>query len=101
MSKRKTNEIKNICGKKLGQKNHVPKEICSVVEKLQRLDFIKHIQLRDFRNSNNGSGIRIIGYDEKSRNYSVNVNTGRYEQKILLGVSEKNGSYENLIKMCL
>jgi hypothetical protein len=101
MSKLKSKDVKNIHGKKCGKNNNVPKEICSIVERLERLDFVKHIELGDFRNSNNGSGIRIVGYDEKSRNYHVNANTGRYEQKIFLSVHDKKLEYETSIKRCL
>ncbi|MFH1503185.1 MAG: hypothetical protein ABIE36_00825 [Candidatus Diapherotrites archaeon] len=101
MSKIKSKEVKNIHGKKCGKKNHVPKEICSIIEKLERLDFVKHIDFGNHRNSNNGSGIKIIGYDEKSRNYHINVNTGKYEQRIILSVSEKKTAYEASIQNCI
>ncbi len=101
MSKIKSKDAKNIYGKKCGKNNQVPKEICSVIEKLEKLDFIKHIQLGNFRNSNNGSGIKIVGYDEKSRNYHINANAGKYEQRIILGVSEKKATYEASIQKCI
>jgi hypothetical protein len=100
MSKLKSKDIRNISGKKCGKNNNIPKEICSIVKRLERLDFVKHIELGNFRNSNNSSGIRVIGYDEKSRNYHINANTGRYEQKILLNVFDKKPEYEPLIKRC-
>jgi hypothetical protein len=100
MSKVKSKDVKNIHGKKCGKNNNVPKEICSVIEKLEKLDFVEHIQLGDFRKSSNDVGIRIVGYDERLRKYNVNVNTGRYEHKVFLNVSERNAGYESSIKAC-
>ena len=100
MSKVKSKDVKNTYSKKCGKNNNTPREICSVIEKLERLDFIKHIQMGNFRKSGNDTGIRIIGYDEKTRKYNVNVNTGRYEHKIFLDVEEKNAVYESSIVEC-
>lgn len=100
MSKIKSKDVKNINGKKCGKNNYIPKEICSVIEKLEKLNFVKHIQIGNFRNSNNDSGIKVVGYDEKARKYHVHVSTGRYEQKIILGVPEKKDMYEFSIKNC-
>jgi hypothetical protein len=100
MSKVKSKDVKNIYGKKCGKNNNTPKEICLIVEKLERLDFVKHIRLGDFRKSSNNIGIKIIGYDERLRKYNVNVNTGRYEHKIFLDVSERKDTYENYIREC-
>jgi len=101
MSKIKSKDVRNIYGKKCGKNNHVPKEICTVIERLDKLNFVRHINVGDYRNSNNGSGIKIIGYDEKSRNYHINVSKGGFEQKMLLSVQDKKPEYESSIINCL
>ena len=100
MLKLKTNDVKNIHGKKCGKKNNIPKEICNVIEKLEDLDFVNHISPGKVRNSNNGSGIKIIGYDDKMRNYHISVSVGKYEQRIMLNVPLRKPHYDTLISGC-
>jgi hypothetical protein len=100
MSKPKPQIVKNFYTKKCGKNLNVPKEICAVVEKLEKLEFIRHIRLGDLRNSCNDSGIRVMGYDEISRDYHINVSAGKHEQRIILNVQNPNPAYEGRIKEC-
>jgi hypothetical protein len=98
MSKVKSKDVRIFCSKKCGKNYNVPKDICPVIERLDSLDFVRHIQIGDFRNSQNCS--EIVGYDEKSRNYHINVSKGRFEQKIVLSVHDKKLEYEDSIIKC-
>jgi hypothetical protein len=98
MSKIKSKDVKTFYSKKCGKNYNVPREICPVIERLDNLDFVRHIQIEDFRNSRKDS--EIVGYDEKSRNYHIHVSKGRFEQKILLSVQNRKPEYESSIINC-
>jgi hypothetical protein len=97
----KRNDIKNHCGKKSGKKNKVPKNISLIIERIEKLDFVRHVNTGIFKPSNREPTIEIIGYDHQTRKYIVNIHGGKYVQKVLLDVPQQNDHYEQKISSCI
>lgn len=101
MPKTKTKDITRFQNKgKCNLNYNIPKEISGVLSRLEKLDFVQHIRFGAFRNTKNEKGIRIVGYDEKTRNYIVNVKVDKYEQRLFIQVDEQKEDYKNLIVGC-
>jgi len=98
MSKQK--EIQKYNGKKCGRNNTTSKNIAIVLEKLEALEFVSHVSPGNFKPSNVISQIDILGYDDRKKQYILNVYGGQFVQKVLLNVSAPKPEYRGLIKGC-
>lgn len=100
MSKAKSRDTIRIQNKKCNKKHNIPRELCDVLERLEGLEFVKHIGIGKFTTTSNNAGIKIIGYDDNSRSYCVKVKVKNYEQKLFVEVEGKKYYYERKILDC-
>jgi hypothetical protein len=90
-------QIKKYSGKKCGKRNNIPKNICTIIEKIENLEFVKHINPGMFKTNKTSPKIDIVGYDHKHKKYFVNIYGGNYVQKFTLDVAKEDSLYEEKI----
>jgi len=82
------------------KKHSIPKEIFRVFDKLKKLDFIEYVGFGRYLITSKKPGINIVGYDESTKSYIVNVKVKKYEQKLFLKVDSPNRTHKKRIESC-
>jgi len=94
-------DLRNHSGKKSGARNTTSKNICVILQKIEELEFVNRVSPGSFKNQKSSPKIEIIGYDDRTKKYFLNVFGGEYIQKVTLNVPAKDPSYEARIKACI